>query len=438
MPTTDKLTEALAKRHEPPIDGKPYVIVYDGEVKGFGLRVTKAGARSFVVNYRARGVERRLTIGSFPDWSVAAAREEAKRLKREIDRGRDPMVERHEERAAPTVSDLAARYLEEHAAGKRPGSRREDEGIIRQWVLPELGSRKVPDVRLVDIEKLHRKITKTGTPYRANRVIALLSTMFGKAVKWELRTDNPVRGIERNTEQKRARYLKPDELQRLTTTLAAHPNQEGANIIRLLLLTGARRAEVLGLRWDQLDLDAGVWTKPASLTKQNAEHRIPLSAPALQILAGIRAEAERGDEIAATSEGEAVREKSPKRASAKRRAAIRARSRKSSAYVFIGRDGKEVPIITCRRVWVDICKRAGLEGVRLHDLRHSYASILASAGLSLPIIGQLLGHSMPSTTARYAHLMDDPLRAATERVGAIVSGRGLPAEIVSIERARGR
>jgi len=191
-----RLSESIAKAEPPPIDGKPYRIVYDSEIKGLGLRVTKAGARSFVLNYRIRGIERRYTIGSYPDWSVAAARDQAKGLKREIDQGRDVMGECHEERAAPTVNDLVGRYLDEHASRKRPGSRREDEGLIGQWIRPELGSRKVADVRLGDVEKLHRKITKgacdrDGTPYRANRVLAVLAKMFALAVRWGYRPDNP-------------------------------------------------------------------------------------------------------------------------------------------------------------------------------------------------------------------------------------------------------
>ncbi|HVB15524.1 MAG TPA: Arm DNA-binding domain-containing protein, partial [Stellaceae bacterium] len=179
-----KLSESIAKAEAPPVDGKPYRIVYDSEVRGFGLRVTKAGARSFVLNYRIHGIERRFTIGSFPDWAVAAARDEAKALKRKIDQGRDVMGERHEERAAPTVNELVDRYLDEHASRKRPGSRREDEGLINQWVRPELGRRKVADVRLADIERLHRKITKAGTPYRANRVVSVLSKMLSLALRW--------------------------------------------------------------------------------------------------------------------------------------------------------------------------------------------------------------------------------------------------------------
>jgi integrase len=411
-----KLTDGFAKSVSAPAAGKPQAIHYDGEVKGFGLRVTKGGARSFIVNYRARGVERRYTIGSYPDWKVSAAREEAKRLKRFVDQGRDPMGERHEQRAAPTVNDLADRYLEEHASRKRERSRLEDESLIRQWIRPELGKRKVADLRHAEGERVHRKITAYGTPSRANRAAALLSKMFNLAIRWEMRADNPARGLERNHEEKRSRYLAGDELRRLTEALAAYKNQDAANAIRLLLLTGARRGEVFGATWEQFDLQEGVWTKPSSHTKQKREHRVPLSAPVRQLLAEMKA-------VADSRAAAANRKPSPFLFPAQRR------TRGAG-------DGHD-HLAEIKGPWRAICKLAGLSGIRIHDLRHSYASILASAGLSLPVIGALLGHTQPSTTARYAHLFDDPLRAATERVGAIVTGNRdhkPAAEVIELNR----
>jgi integrase len=414
MAENEKLTDRFVKSAAAPDEGRPYRIYYDHEVKGFGLRVTKAGFRAFILNYRARGVERRYTIGSSPDWTVSAAREEAKRIKRFVDQGRDPMGERHEERAAPTVNDLIDRYLAEHAPRKRERSRQEDESLIRQWIRPELGNKRVADLRHVDVEKLHRKITAKGVPIRANRAAALLSKMFSlAATRWEMRSDNPCRGLERNTEERRNRYLAGDELRRLTEALAVHPNQAAANAIRLLLLTGARRGEVLGATWDQFDIEEGVWTKAASFTKQKKLHRVPLSAPARQLLAEIKAAAD------GEAEG-ANREPSPFVFPAQRTA------RKGAGH-----------LVEIKGPWADICKAAQLSGVRVHDLRHSYASILASAGVSLPVIGTLLGHTQPGTTARYAHLFDDPLRAATERVGAIVTGHvgeKPTAEVIEINR----
>jgi integrase len=399
------LTDATVRSFGAPASGNK--ITYDGgdpkkRVRGFGVRVTAAGARAFVLNYRAGGIERRFTIGSFPDWSVAAAREEAKRLRRDIDRGEDPVRGRRDYREAPTVADLCDRYIDEHAsARKRERSRLEDEGLIRQWIRPELGAQKVAEIRAVDVEKLHRKITRHGTPIRANRVVTLLSRMFSLAVRWELRADNPASGIERNYEEPRHRYLSGDELRRLTEALAAHPNQAAANAIRLLLLTGARRTEVLAATWDQFELEAGIWTKPSSHTKQKKEHRVPLSAPARQLLAEIRKDQRRSI----------------------------GGNRELPPFVFPAqKPASQVGhMVELKGAWAAICKTAELPGVRVHDLRHTYASVLASAGLSLPVIGALLGHTQPGTTARYSHLFDDPLRAATERAGAIIGQHRWPA-----------
>jgi integrase len=352
--------------------------------------------------------ERRYTIGSYPDWTVAAAREEAKRLKREIDGGRDPLAKRVADREAPTVNDLADRYTEEHLPKKRSSSIANDKRVIKNTIRPKFGPDKVTDIRHEDIDNLHRELSKRH-PTQANRVVALLSKMFTLAVKWEMRPDNPVIGIERNSENRRSRYLSMEELQRLLAALAGHNNKSSANAIRLLLLTGARRGEVLGATWDQFNLPDGIWIKPSAHTKQKKEHRVPLSAAAVQLLTGMEKD-------------------------------------KDGAFLFPSAD-PEKPQFSLKAFWANVCGLAGLAvaverkdqagkvvrdkagnakmtwkpTVNVHDLRHTYASILASSGLSLPIIGQLLGHTQPSTTARYAHLFDDPLRAATERVGARVT-----------------
>ena len=377
-----KLSDKDVRALTPPASGNR--ITYDGEVKGFGCRVTASGAKAWIVNYRAGGRERRITIGSYPDWSVSAARDRAKEIKRQVDVGEDPMEERHRERSAPTVADLAKRYLAEHAPRKRPRSVAGDVCMLNRVILPRLGRMRVELVRRADISALHREVS-IETPINANRALALLSKMFALAIAWEMRVGNPAIGVERNPENKRDRYLSPAELLRLIEALAAHKDQVSANAIRLLLLTGARRGEVLGATWSQFDLEAGAWTKPASTTKQKKLHRVPLSAAALALLVEMKAKA-------------------------------------NGPALFPGRGSNAVQG-ELKRSWASICKAAQLDEVRVHDLRHSYASILASAGRSLPVIGALLGHSQPSTTNRYAHLMDDPLRAATEKVGALVSGR---------------
>ncbi len=375
-------------------------IYYDGDPVGFAVRITTGGARTFVMNYTVRtsGVRRLKKIGQHGrnDWTVTEARAKAKRLRKLIDDGGDPMGEIHAARAAPNVADLADLYCEDRLPGKRPKTQEEDRAMLRLYVLPALGRLKVADVDHEDIVKLHKKLK--DKPTRSNRVVSLCSRLFNLAIRKNMRLDNPAKGVESYAEERRERYLSQAELVRLTEALGTYPNQQAADVIRLLLLTGARRGEVLSVEWTHLDLDGGVWIKPSSHTKTKKLHRVPLNAAALEILVKIKAQG------------------------------------LSDHYVFPGlRPGQ--PLQTLQRAWKTICEEAAIEDLRIHDLRHSYASILASAGLSLPIIGALLGHAQPSTTARYAHLFDDPLREATERVGAIVSAAGKPAaEVIPMRR----
>ncbi len=375
-----KLTEKIAREAELPHERRSYYI-WDTDVVGFGLHVTRSGARSFVTRYYISGRERKLTIGSYPDWSVIAARAQAKRTKREADLGRDPLGMREERRRAPTMADLAARYLEDHARHKVKRAYQDEKSMLRRLVLPKLGRLRVDEVKHGDVDALHRRISER-TPYQANRTMALLRKMFNLAIRWEYRADNPVTSLQFNPEQPRHRYLSEDELARLTAVLADHPNRRGANVIRMLLLTGARKGEVLNATWDQFDLEKRIWTKPSAHTKQRREHRVPLSQATVALL-------------------ESIRESRPP----------------FCRFVFPGdRPGQAVTEI--KTFWDSVRRKADLPDVRMHDLRHTYASILANSGLSLPIIGALLGHTQPQTTARYSHLSDNPLREATERVSA--------------------
>jgi integrase len=385
---TRHLTDALIRDLQPPVKGN--FIVYDDDITGLGLRVTAAGHKAFVLGYSVRGSgrQRRYTIGEFGDWTCRTAREEAHDLKAEIDRGGDPLADIEAERSAPTIADLIKRFEDEHVAALRQAV--DYRRIIRQYILPHLGEKtKVADVHFEHVDALHRKITKAGHPYRANRVITLLSKAFSLAIKWKMRTDNPCRGVNRNVEHNRERYLTGDELTHLTEALT-RADRDVADVVLLLLLVGARRGEVLSMRWNDLDLTAGLWSKPPASTKSNRRHEVPLSAPARQILAK-RWAARKPDDV----------------------------------FVFPG-TGRRGHTVNLWRQWSKILRDAKIGGLRLHDLRHQFASELVSTGASLPLIGSLLGHRSVQTTNRYAHLYRDVQIAAVERVGAAITGVGKP------------
>jgi integrase len=381
---TARLTDAIVKRLPAPADGN--TITYDADVKGFGARVTAAGNRAFVLGYRTRaGRQRRYTIGSFPDWQTTAAREEARRLKRLIDAGGDPLGEIEAERGAATVDDLAERFLVEHVSRKRSHTQVGYRVAIENYIRPALGRMKVAEIEWADIDALHRKITKAGHTTQANRVIAAASKMFALAIRWRMRTDNPARGVERNQEIKRKRYPSPAELERLTAAFdEAHPDQQATAIFRLCMLTGCRVGEAMAARWDQIKIATGTWIKPGSTTKQKTDHAVPLSAPAKQLLAELR-------------------------------------QRTNSEWVFPA-DSKPGHRVAIQKAWRAMCRTARVKGLRVHDLRHGFASQLVSSGASLPLVGSLLGHSNPVTTHRYAHLYDDPQREAVERIGKLITG----------------
>jgi integrase len=369
------------------------ILYDDGDVPGFGLRVTVNGAKSFILDYRTRGGRnRRLTIGGWPVWTATDARRKAHQLRRLIEDGRDPMADAEAERAAWTVWDLADRFVAEHVVRKRPSTQDEYRRMLNAYVRPHFSRHmKVQDVAFEDIDALHRKISKTGATYAANRCIAVLSKMFSLAIKWNMRASNPCKGIEKNTEHTRRRYLSTDELARLVKALAGHPERQTVNILTLLLLTGARSGEVLSARWADIDFAGGIWSKPPSSTKQKQPHEAHLSAPACALLASIRDQQ--------TAKRQVLGE-----------------------YVFPnGHGGHRVEL---KNGWASICKAAEIHDLRVHDLRHSFASEVISHGASLALVGALLGHSSPITTARYAHLHADPLKDAVEHVGRVFTAAG--------------
>jgi integrase len=357
-------------------------VLRDTELKGLGVRAQRGGAKSYILHYRCgtgRGAPiRKLTIGRHGSpWTPETARSEARRLLGAIENGVDPAADRSARKTAPTVADLAHRFLDEHADAKRKNSTAvEYRRLLDKIILPELGKRKVADVTRADIAKLHH--THRPVPYQANRALAVLSKMFNLAERWGVRPDgsNPCRHVEKFTERKRERMLSPAELARLGDALAAyHGSPYAVAAVKLLVLTGARLGEVLGLRWEWIDFGRGEARLPDSKTGAKTLHLPP---PALAVLTELPRLDGNPHVIAGQKEGRAM--------------------------------------VNLEKPWRAIRAAADLDDLRLHDLRHAFASVAASSGMGLPIIGRILGHSHAATTARYAHLASDPVKAAAATV----------------------
>ena len=379
QPKRRRLSDSKVRSIHPP--SRANIIEYDSTLAGFGVRVTSAGSRSFILNYRFKSRERRITIGQFPAWTTVAARKQAQILRREIDLGSDPLADRIDARSAPTVSDLFERYAAEHLPTKAKRSAADDRSMWRNDIIPKLGSLKVSDLTSRDCDQLHLHISQ-DRPIRANRTMEVLRKSLNLAIRWNWIERNPAVGCRKSVERKRHRFLLPDEVQALVNALRNHSERVSADALMFMLFTGCRRGEAFNATWPQFDLERRVWTKASSETKQRREHRVPYSQAVSQILHSRRAETE-------------------------------------GAYVFPGRLG--APLQEVRKTWLSACAAANLEGVRVHDLRHTFASLVATSGQSLFVIGELLGHSSTQTTKQYASLYDDSLRTASEAVADAIN-----------------
>jgi integrase len=392
-----KLTKTVVEKAKPDPDGGDEFL-WDTALPGFGVRIYPSGTRKYFVQYRTKdNRQRRMVLGQHGVLTAENAREMAHDVLVSVSKGGDPAEEKKAARMAPTVRDLATDYLENHAIPKKhPASVTTDKAMLDKAILPKLGNIKISAVSRPDIEKLH--ISLRGKPYAANRVLALLSKMFSLACEWGWRADNPVKGIPRFDEDRRQRWLSEEELARLWAALEQHTNRRAANAVKLMLLTGSRRNEVLSATWDEFDMERGRWTKPSHHTKQKRTEHVPLSRAAIALLSAMQAEADA-----------------------------------EYPFLFPG-NAPEKPLGDIKKFWHRVRQEVGIEDVRLHDLRHTYASNLVSRGVSLHIVGRLLGHTQSQTTARYAHVDDVALREATETFGRTVEPGVSEAKVIPLER----
>ncbi|MCP4933199.1 MAG: tyrosine-type recombinase/integrase [bacterium] len=388
--------------------GKRDVFLWDTETKGFGLKVTPAGNKIYIFQYRWPGKKtvQRVTLGKHGDpWTPAQARKQAEILRGDVMRGINPRDRKkavaEEEAGALTIAELCQLYHEEGCKTKKPSTIATDKGRIKRHIIPLIGKKKARDIKAKDVRKLMNDIAagktatdeKTGKRGRvrvtggkgtASRTVGLLGGIFTFAVQEDIRPDNPARGIKRFRDRKNERYLSPLELSQLGKAMK-EAEEEGENTtaiaaLRLLVLSGCRKSEVLSLKWQEVSFEHGCLRLGDSKTNEKI---VPLGAPALELLDGLPRFGQ-------------------------------------SPFVFPSHR-TEGHFVGLPRVWERVRARAGLDGVRLHDLRHSFASVGAGAGLGLPIVGKLLGHREPKTTARYAHIADDPAKAAADRIAGNIA-----------------
>jgi integrase len=380
MSTSQKLTKRFVESLKPHETDEQ--LIWDSELKGFGIRVFPTGRRTYFVQYRNQcGSTRRKKIGVHGVITADLARDEAKKLLGDVAKGEDPSKDFQKAKLKQTFEELANQYLEIYAkTEKRPRSYKEDKRMLERIILKKWRGKKIEEITTYDVQHLHHELQET--PYVANRVRSLLHKMFTLAIHWNWTSLNPVGGVNKYQEQKRTRWLKDQELQKLYDVLELYHNQSVANAFRLLLLTGARKNEVLSATWNQFDLEEEVWTKPSHATKGNKMEHLPLSTQAVSLLKKMVADA-------------------------------------TTPHLFPGKTPGN-PLKDPKKAWNTIRKRAGFPDVRIHDIRHTHASHLVSSGLSLSIVGKLLGHTQASTTERYGHLADEPLRQATELFGSKV------------------
>lgn len=359
-------------RLEPPARGRRHV--YDTRCPGLTLCVTPAGTKTFYLYRRVQGRPQRTHLGRFPGMTVEQARKRAAVLNAEIAEGGDPQQRKRRLREEVTLGELFEHYMETHAKVHKR-SWQEDERLFRQFLAP-WAHRRASSVTRSMVQALHAKVGRDNGRYSANRLLALLSTVFNKTADAHAGLANPTTGITRFREESRDRFMDGEEVARFFKALAEEPNPLYRDFFVVCLLTGARRRNVQAMRWSDADLDRGIWRVSGAESKSGQPLVVVLPEPVVVLLRSRRAQVD-------------------------------------SQYVFPARS-RSGHLVEPRFAWLRILERAGLEELRIHDLRRTLGSWQAANGTSLPIIGRALGHRDPNTTSVYARLNLDPVRAAVD------------------------
>ncbi len=381
-----RITKRCVEAQKP--SDKPEYL-WDSGLSGFGVKTLPSGRKTYIVQYRVggrAGRTRRISLGVHGNVTTELARVEAKKLLGQVAIGIDPLADKDAAKNAKTVEDILKIFLAEHVDVKlRPGSIEAYHNVAQKKLPPSFKKMPIKKVVRQDVARLHHAMHHM--PCSANKTLAVLSKFFNWAEKYGYRDDhtNPCRHVQKYKETPRQRFLSPEEQQHLGDAFNKAEHEKLATIyaidaLRVICLTGARLREILHLKWDYVDLGRGVLNLPTSKTGPKT---IYLNEAAIEILHKTIRQVE-------------------------------------NPFVFCGLiPGK--PIHEIQKAWQRIRRIAGLEDVRIHDLRHTFASVAVMNGMSLPMIGALLGHSQPRTTARYAHIASDPMREAAERIGKQIS-----------------
>ena len=388
-------TKAAIIAEVAPETGRTYL--HDAKEAGLVLMVTAAGRKTFQLYKKHKGRPVRVTLGTWPEITVEQARKKCREAKVELAEGRNPNDALRQDRQEMTLAELFDQYMERHAKQHKRSWQADQDAYTRHIARP-LGNKKLSAITRKDIADLHGRIGK-DRPTTANRLLALLSSVFGRAAEFGLwEGGNPCASVRRFPEQSRDRFLSGDELRRFFEALEQEPNDTARDFFSVALLTGARRSNVLEMKWADLDLDAATWR--IGRTKNGTPQTVALVEPVVELL----------------------RER-------KRQA--------SSVFVFPGK-GATGHLVEPKKGWTRICKAAGIEGARIHDLRRTMGSWQAKTGASLPVIGKSLNHKNQSTTAIYARLDLDPVRSAMEKAAAaMLATRDQAPKVVKLRRKAG-
>ena len=361
-------------------------VFWDRDLTGFGVRVYPTGSKVYVAQARGPEGPRRVTVGRHGVIHAEEARKRAALVIARVKAGEEAVPKPMKPAGGPTVAELAKRYLDEYVSVRcKPRTVKTLRSVVGRNIVPTLGKMPISAVERKHVVGLHQRLS--ATPAAANHTVRALSAMYSLAGEWGLAPEgmNPCRAIAEYPGRRRERFLTEAELERLGRALDQVETEGGASAsavaaIRLLMLTGCRKSEILTLRWEEVALEAAELRLADSKTGARV---VSLSGPAVKLIAGL-----------------------PRLP--------------GMPWVIPGRK----PGTHLRKLddaWQAVRKRAGLEGVRLHDLRHSFASRALALGEGLSMIGKLLGHARIETTSRYAHLARDSVRASAERVAASIA-----------------